>query len=169
LWYTTNVLYQREHYQASARVESTLDYRCAFCDFAGNGDVEGSGSGSAGAIGLPGGGLHGGMEMAQDAANASAWQLAFAAMDLAPCPRCDKRQPGAVARYAKSQLGGSLKWGLLTAVLLFLLLLSGAVRSGIHVPVLVGLGGGVLVAATLLVIRVRRGLQASYLVQWRDL
>ncbi len=103
----------RRH-EAHASEGVAQDYHCAHCGWEGEAGAMGSGvSVRAAQFGDDG-------EEAAQSARGMAIMEALDHIRLAPCPRCDKRQPGALLKVFAPRLGAVLVIvGLLTAVGVF--------------------------------------------------
>ena len=109
-----------ERIQASTHVNTDDDYACTHCDFTGKGSVSAMATATMYSAGS---GDEMSEAMTRDEADATAWQTALWAVECARCPKCGKRQPGAVSTVAKARLGRGIARGVFTFLFTFLVAL----------------------------------------------
>lgn len=105
-----------KHVQASSTVETTFAYECSACGYAGRADVVGEGyaeSDTGSALFVD----HTAESRALDHAEGAAWNDALTTVELAPCPKCGKRDSARWGAWVRAQLIGVIAWGLLGGLL----------------------------------------------------
>ena len=85
-------------YDARSAMDAVFDFHCRHCGYRSEVGIHSEGTGSASENRF--GNLGGGVERARDAASYEAWGSARDALPFVACPKCARRNPLALLRWA---------------------------------------------------------------------